>query len=318
MRGQVCRWGLKASFHPSRTLSLSSQEASALFAVEQGRESSPSQSQQFIDETEVTIDGYSMPDRLSREPDVAVPNTSSPSHISHTSPQPYMGDLSIADLFAHHDFQTSTLAGSPSSENFNIPSLAKEGHADSNSDSFALDEQNHTQPFSLGQARLEAKTQHLVLPVTEGEKAQLISAFLQETGTWCETTDSQMHFTVKCIYEMMKSPSFVAAAVSLASRQLDSVQMRQRPMTLELYQFTIQLLLCQDPVQADTSILATCTLLCVYEMMASRVEEWRRHLKGCAGFLRAQKWNGSSEGIVKASFWAFARIGRLHYPLSSL
>lgn len=44
-------------------------------------------------------------------------------------------------------------------------------------------------------------------------------------------------------------------------------------------------------------------------MMASRVEEWRRHLKGCAGFLRAQKWNGSSEGIVKASFWAFARIG---------
>ncbi|KAK4861889.1 hypothetical protein LT330_003924 [Penicillium expansum] len=118
-----------------------------------------------------------------------------------------------------------------------------------------------------------------------------------------------MHFTVKSIHEMMKSSSFVAAALALASRQLDYVHMRQRPVTLELYQFTIQLLLGQDPVQADTSILAACTLLCVYEMMASRVEEWRRHLKGCAGFLRAQKWNGSSEGIVKASFWAFARIG---------
>lgn len=137
-----------------------------------------------------------------------------------------------------------------------------------------------------------------------------MSAYLRETGTWCETTDSEMHFTVKVIHKLMKSPSFVAAALSLASRQLDYVQMRRNSATLELYQFTIQLLLCQDPEQADASVLATCTLLCVYEMMASRVEEWRRHLKGCAGFLRAKKWNGSSDGIVKASFWAFARIGK--------
>ncbi|KAJ5274134.1 hypothetical protein N7497_012456 [Penicillium chrysogenum] len=172
------------------------------------------------------------------------------------------------------------------------------------------DTQSHLYPFLLGQATSKDATPLPVpqFPVTDGEKLQLISYFIRETGTWCETTDSQMHFTVKCIHEMMKSSSFVSAALSLASRQLDYIHKRQRPVTLELYQFTIQLLLRQDPVQADTSILATCTLLCVYEMMASRVEEWRRHLKGCAGFLRAQRWNGSSEGIVKASFWAFARI----------
>ncbi|KAL3472074.1 hypothetical protein BJX99DRAFT_262682 [Aspergillus californicus] len=71
-----------------------------------------------------------------------------------------------------------------------------------------------------------------------------------------------MHFTIKSIHNLMKSSSFVVAALSLASRQLDYIQMRERPMTLALYQFTIQLLLC----------------------------------------------NGSSDGIVKASFWAFARI----------
>ncbi|EXA31513.1 hypothetical protein FOVG_17214 [Fusarium oxysporum f. sp. pisi HDV247] len=81
-----------------------------------------------------------------------------------------------------------------------------------------------------------------------------------------------------------------------------------RHITLELYQYTIRLLLGHDPAEADSSILATCTILCVYEMMASSVSEWRRHLKGCAGLLRMRKWNGNSEGIVKACFWAFARI----------
>ncbi|PYI09799.1 hypothetical protein BO78DRAFT_22899 [Aspergillus sclerotiicarbonarius CBS 121057] len=131
---------------------------------------------------------------------------------------------------------------------------------------------------------------------------------MQETGTWCETTDSERHFTVQSIHDMMKSMAFVAAAMSLASRQLDHVERRQRPVTLELYQYTIQLLLRQPPVKSDASMLAACTLLCVYEMMASEVHEWRRHLKGCAGHLQAKRWNGSTEGIVKGCFWAFARI----------
>jgi len=33
-RGDECRWGLKASFHPSRALQLSSEDSAALLAVE--------------------------------------------------------------------------------------------------------------------------------------------------------------------------------------------------------------------------------------------------------------------------------------------
>lgn len=108
---------------------------------------------------------------------------------------------------------------------------------------------------------------------------------MQETGTWCETTDSDMHFTMWSTHEVMKSAAFTAAAMSLASRQLDYVEHRQQPITLELYQYTVQLLLRQDPAKADASLLATCTLLCVYEMMASGVHEWRRHLKVCLCFV---------------------------------
>ncbi len=78
---------------------------------------------------------------------------------------------------------------------------------------------------------------------------------------------------------MMDSKPFVAAAMSLASRQLDALRGCPRHITLELYQYTIRLLLGHDPADADSSILATCTILCVYEMMASSVSEWRRHLK---------------------------------------
>ncbi|KAJ5959364.1 uncharacterized protein N7479_006514 [Penicillium vulpinum] len=317
VRGQVCQWGLKASFHPSRTISLSRREAIALCELEEGRESRPPQNQQFIDETSEIVDAYLAPSRLSCSPEFPVRNEPSPSNVSHAFSQPTSREFSLADSFNQHSLQASDVLQSPLSSDHYFSPPTELPAFNSVSETISADTQNHIYPFSLGRASSKHATPQPVprLPVTDGEKLHLISAYLRETGTWCETTDSQMHFTVKSIHELMKSSSFVAAALSLASRQLDYLRGRQRPMTLELYQYTIQLLLSQNPAQADTSILATCTLLCVYEMMASKVEEWRRHLKGCAGFLRTQKWNGSSEGIVKASFWAFARIGEKSYSL---
>ncbi|EQB56562.1 hypothetical protein CGLO_03419 [Colletotrichum gloeosporioides Cg-14] len=165
-------------------------------------------------------------------------------------------------------------------------------------------------PFSLGQA-VSQNASPLPDPppsVSDALRARLISYYLRETGTWCNTTDSEMHFTIKGIHKLMKSMAFSSAAMALASRQLDNAKGGSSQLTLNLYQDTIQFLLRHDPNVADPSILATCTLLCVYEMMASGVSEWRRHLRGCAGLLRMRNWNGDSEGIVKTCFWAFARI----------
>ncbi|RSM09890.1 hypothetical protein CEP52_003887 [Fusarium oligoseptatum] len=165
-------------------------------------------------------------------------------------------------------------------------------------------------PFSLGQAfsRDAPPEPEPRFPVSQRMKADLISNYIRETATWCETTDSDMHFSARSVHCMMESTPFVAAAMSLASRQLDTLRGRPRQITLELYQYTVRLLLSHDPTVDGASILATCTLLCAYEMMASTVAEWRRHLQGCAGLLRMRKWNGNSLGIVKTCFWAFARI----------
>lgn len=150
-----------------------------------------------------------------------------------------------------------------------------------------LDEENHLPhsgfqlPFSLGQAVVQTASPQPepLFPVSEEEKLHLISCFLNETGRWCETTDSHMQFTVGCIHSLMKSKPFVAAATALASRQLDIIGNQPHQTTLELYQYTLQLLIRRHAEDIDPSILATCTLLCVYEMMASDVSEWRRHLR---------------------------------------
>lgn len=128
-----------------------------------------------------------------------------------------------------------------------------------------------------------------VPPINEVEKAHLIQAYLQEAGTWCETTDSDMHFTVKSVHELMDSPVFSAAALALASRQIDAVTGRPNPRTLELYQYTIRQLISHNPANNSLATLSCCILLCVYEMMGSRVEEWRRHLRvTCMGLTSIQ------------------------------
>jgi transcription factor-like protein len=146
---------------------------------------------------------------------------------------------------------------------------------------FSTDAGPDAAPFSLGLAisRGASPTQDIAQPVSQGTLVSLMSAFMWETADWCETTDSAKHFSTASIHTMMQSKPFVAAAMSLASRQIDNVKGRPQPTTLELYQYTIGLLLRQDPNEPDPSILAACTLLCVYEMMGSSVMEWRRHLK---------------------------------------
>lgn len=117
------------------------------------------------------------------------------------------------------------------------------------------------------------------LPVPKPAQAQLIRAYMEEAGTWCEATDTNRHFTVTFIHSLMRSKPFAAAAMALASRQLDGVRKRSNDSTLSLYQYAVQSLLHYEPSQCGEATLVCCVLLSMYEMMNSAVSEWRRHLK---------------------------------------
>ncbi|OAL03229.1 hypothetical protein IQ06DRAFT_334667 [Phaeosphaeriaceae sp. SRC1lsM3a] len=324
-RGEECRWGLKASFHPSRSLQLSNEDRAALLAIEEERHLAGAQvSTAIIDDTHEVVREYRCHQHM-RSPAlveslaVDVEASTGAAALDISAAEIVDSELSLSGSAVSEEGGPQVaaepiataggvpLAGGARSFRNVLPSSAR--LRQSPEDRVSLTSP-FIPPFSLGQAvSLNASPlPELDLPVSTAEQAQLISAYLRGTGTWCETTDSEMHFTVSSVHEMMEDKAFAAAAMALASRQLDALSHRQRQVTLGLYQHAIQLLIHHDPSQADAVILATCTLLCVYEMMASDVSEWRRHLKGCAGLLGTKKWNGSSKGIVNACFWAFARI----------
>ncbi|KAH7112021.1 hypothetical protein EDB81DRAFT_828569 [Dactylonectria macrodidyma] len=341
-RGVECGWGLKVSFHPSRSLQLSSEHTAALVDLDKQREKAHSDGHEagehgvaplvIIDDTGEIVRSFCKDDGESSSADES--DGDAPEHPLQERDEGAStivsdGVTSYGAFFRSDKEEVRNENTGPSS--LNSDAVARCGQ-DKAFDPFNLIPPAPNlsppavtrtplipelwiadlpiAPFSLGQAisRGASPEPEPRFPVSQTMKIDLMSAYIKETATWCETTDSEMHFSARSVHHMMDSKPFVVAAMSLASRQLDAMQGCPRHITLELYQYTIRLLLGYDPAEADSSILATCTILCVYEMMASSVSEWRRHLRGCAGLLRMCKWNGNSEGIVKACFWAFARI----------
>ncbi|KAH7064336.1 putative Zn(II)2Cys6 transcription factor [Paraphoma chrysanthemicola] len=316
-RGDECRWGLKVSFHPSRALRLSREDSVALLAIERERDQSGGPSvTTIVDNTQQIARGYqncyitspldpqsSRASTLDHHPEDPIAQYA---ELELTSSRLVVLDRNVTANSAP-TAQSQGLADNDRFIQCAAPSLSWNDQSEQNDASSAntlassslLDRSvSHNAP-----SQIEAE-----LPVSKTEQARLIRAYLQETGTWCETTDSGRHFTVSRIHKLMENKPFAAAAMALASRQLDAVRHSQRQSTLSLYQHAVQSLLHYAPSQCDDATLATCILLSVYEMMASDVDEWRRHLKGCVWNLRSKGWNGSSPGLVNACFWAFARI----------
>ena len=150
------------------------------------------------------------------------------------------------------------------------------------------DDSTYQLPFSLGLALSRRPSQSELsfhdepqFPIDESLSFTLLDLFIHETATWCETTDSARHMSVTFAHELSNHPIGKAAAFALASRQLSIFDSRYEETSLRLYQHTIRMLIQQDPDGVDSFVLAACVLLCVYEMIASRVGDWRRHLKVC-------------------------------------
>ncbi|KAH6954163.1 hypothetical protein DER45DRAFT_615494 [Fusarium avenaceum] len=317
IRHVECVWGLKVSFHPSRALYLSSEDKALLSRLDKQREKAQPQERAapLIDIVR-SFYAYGGESSLGDETDGEPPQQPFQEQDEGSSTI-IVGDEPLYADTTPNNLERNAITTSVRHKAFEpfippplVPYFSPPPNIRVPQLSQTLISGLPVAPFSLGQAisRGTSPEPEPRFPVSQATKISLMTAYIKETATWCETTDSEMHFSARSVHEMMNSKHFVAAAMSLASRQLDAVQGCRRPITLELYQYTIRLLIGQSPAKADSSVLAICTILCAYEMMASSVPEWRRHLRGCADLLRMCKWNGNSEGIVKSCFWAFARI----------
>jgi hypothetical protein len=303
------------TFHPSRALELSSEHCAALLAVERerGQPDTQADSIQIVDDTYQIVHEYQ---------DFSAAASIEPERTRAAAP---WSEDTIAE---YADSRLNSSRSTVSDLNFAISPLAtsqSQAFAESGGVAFPLSTWNDqtyqgnasssntstssTLPHRTVTGAVSSETD--IVPVSQAEQSWLLSAYLQETGTWCEATDSSRHFTVLYVHKLMENQPFAGAAMALASRQLDALRNDKRQTTLSLYQHAVQSLLHYEPSQCGQATLVTCILLSLYEMMASNLSDGRRHLQGCVFNLTNKGWNGSSPGLVNACFWAFARIGIL-------
>jgi hypothetical protein len=303
------------TFHPSRSLELSSEHCAVLLAIERkrGQPDKQADSIQIVNDTDQIVHEYqdcSATAFLESERTRAAAPRSEDTIAEYANSRWNPTISTVWDLnFPMNSSVASQTQAFADSGGVAFPSSTWNDRTYQENASSSSTSTCSTLPHRAvtGLVPLETDT----VPVSQAEQSRLLSAYLQETGAWCEATDSSRHFTVSYVHKLIENQPFAGAAMALASRQLDALRNDKRQTTLSLYQHAVQSLLHYEPSQCGQATLATCILLSVYEMMASNVSDGRRHLQGCVFNLTNKGWNGSSPGLVNACFWAFARIGIL-------
>lgn len=155
----------------------------------------------------------------------------------------------------------------------------------------------------------------IVVDSLAGDKEMLLlQTYLQECAQWFDAVDGQRHYARKNVTRMMSCPPWRAAALAVSAKHLELTQKNSQPaesLSLHLYQLAVQLAIDSISGRFDcVGTTAGCVVLAVYEMMTVTYHDWRRHLQGCTSIYLHNRWNGDSMGLIRASFWNYARIGK--------
>lgn len=129
-----------------------------------------------------------------------------------------------------------------------------------------------------------------------------------EIADWLDKFDKERHFG-QILPVMAKTCAHLRySMLALSSRQLERKDGSiPASVTLSLYSTAVHLLVPQLHLR-DTSVLASCVVICVLEMMSCNPKAWRRHLDGCACLVRSMGIRADSEGLERALFWCFIRM----------
>ena len=144
--------------------------------------------------------------------------------------------------------------------------------------------------------------------LSASEECELWRNWFDEIAPWLDKFDRDRHFQM-VIPTMARDHDYLRYSIlALSARQLE-LKEKTLPTdrSLTLYQATIHQLLPHLPTRS-TSVIATCVILCVLEMLSCSPKAWRRHLDGCASLMEAVGMNGCVGGTEQALFWCFARM----------
>ncbi|KAG6366711.1 hypothetical protein INS49_000890 [Diaporthe citri] len=143
--------------------------------------------------------------------------------------------------------------------------------------------------------------------LSQQEEFELWKNWVDEIGPWLDKFDNQRRFVRVLPPLAREHPHLRFSMLALSARQLER-KFPDRPATsLGLYQEAIHQLVPQLQTRT-TTVVASCVVLCVLEMMSCSPKMWRRHLDGSASLILSLGINGFSGGLEQALFWCFARM----------
>lgn len=145
--------------------------------------------------------------------------------------------------------------------------------------------------------------------LTSREELELFKNYLYEVAPWLDMFDNSKQFGTTVADLAQNNKSLLYAIYAISSRQKEQTE-REYPSekTIKLYQESLKHLIPTVNKIMDKSIISSCVILCVFEMMSSSPKEWRHHLEGCHALFEANDINGFSGDLERRLFWCYARM----------
>lgn len=146
------------------------------------------------------------------------------------------------------------------------------------------------------------------LKLAQRRQLELWRNYIDEVAVWLDMFDHDRHFQFTIPLLAKTADHLHYSILALSARQSERKRADESyAESLPLYQEAIRLIV-KELYTLDTTVIASCVLLCVLEMMSSSPRAWCRHLDGCAMLLEAAGVNGVVGGVGQSVFWCFARM----------
>lgn len=144
---------------------------------------------------------------------------------------------------------------------------------------------------------------------TPQQRLRLYHNYIYEISPWLDMFDITRTFGIKIPQLADNNDALRNSLLAISSRQIELTDPKyDRNITLGLYQESLRGLIPTVNKSIDESMISSCVILCVLEMMSSSPGQWRHHLEGCAALFKAKSINGFSDSLNRGLFWCYARM----------
>lgn len=151
-------------------------------------------------------------------------------------------------------------------------------------------------------------------------ETRLLQHYLGECAALFDVHNNQGHYSRQDVARMMRCPPWRAAALAISAKNLELREQTlptTEPISMHLYQLAVSFAIDSISGRFDcVGTVAGCVLLAMYDVMTVAPADWRTHLQGCASIFSHNLWNGSTGGLISASFWNYALMGRFVFARS--